>query len=145
MAKRIDAELLAQISVARARGEAERRNGMLAHSVKYDRRTRRFLLELTNGALLGVPICVVPSLSNATPAQLSTVKLEGAGGGLRIEELDADVSVPGMILATIGKELVAQTFGHVGGSATSKAKASAARLNGGKGGRPRKSGVRAKR
>ena len=142
MAKRIDAGMLAQISVARARGEAQRRTGMLAHSVKYDRRTRRFLLELTNGALLGVPICVVPSLADATPAQLSTVELSGAGGALRIEELDADVSVPGMILATIGKELVAKTFAHAGGSATSKAKSTAARLNGAKGGRPRKRGAK---
>jgi hypothetical protein len=145
MAKLTRAEILSQIPAARARGEATRKAGLLASSVAYDRRSGRFLLELTNGTLLGIPVRALSGLAEATPRQLSTVKLEGAGGGLRIEELDADVSVPGLILATVGKEIVAKTFGHVGGSATSKAKAAAARLNGAKGGRPRKNNASPRR
>ncbi len=136
--KLTNAEILAQIPAARERGEGRRQAGLLAKSATYDRTSRRFLLELTNGALLGVPVASLPALHNATPKELSEVELTPAGGGLHFGALDVDISVPGIVLATIGKQIVARAFAGAGGSAKSHAKSAAARANGAKGGRPRK-------
>lgn len=139
MANRLsEDEILAQIPAARAHAERKRTAGLFAISVKFDKQTSRFLLELTNGALLGVPVSALPELSRAKPNQLAEVELTPSGGALHFEDFDADFSVPGIVLATIGKKLVAKAFAGVGGSATSEAKSAAARLNGTKGGRPRK-------
>lgn len=133
-----DADIIAQIPAARDRGERRRRAGLLAKSVTYDRRSARLLLELTNGALLGVPTASLAQLARATPSQLADVQLTPSGGALHFEALDADFSIPGLVLATIGSRLIAKAFAGSGGSVTSEAKTRAARLNGAKGGRPRR-------
>ncbi len=137
-----DKEILTQLPAARRRGAKEAREGLLGLSVSYDKATRRFLLELSNGALLGVPVASLAALAKATPRQLSRVELTPAGGALHFEELDADFSVPGIVLATLGRQVLAKAFAGVGGSAISDAKAIAARANGAKGGRPRKQAAR---
>ena len=139
MAKRLSTEeILAQIPAATARGEAQRRAGMAAHSIRYERGLRRFVLELTNGVQLRVPVSSLPALNGATDSQLSKAQLSPSGSGIHVEALDADFSVPGIIQASVGRDLAARAFAGVGGSARSDAKTLAARVNGAKGGRPRK-------
>ena len=54
--------------------------------------------------------------------------------------LDADIYIPGLLEGLLGsKKWMAQRLGQLGGKSTSQAKANAARANGAKGGRPRKS------
>jgi hypothetical protein len=131
-------EILAQIPAANTRAAEQRRSGMYATSLEYDRGKRRFELELTNGVLLGVPVSSLPAIAEATDAQLMRAELSASGGGIHIEELDADFSVPAIVQASVGRELAARAFAVVGGSVKSAAKAEAARLNGAKGGRPPK-------
>jgi hypothetical protein len=128
-----EAEILAQIPAARARAAAERETGLRATAARYDRKTRRFVLELTNGYELGVPVTRLPALGNATHVQLTAVELNDTGSAIRIPALDADYSVPGLVLA-----LTAREVGRRGGQVRSKAKSLAAKANGAKGGRPRK-------
>jgi hypothetical protein len=135
------AEILAQIPAATALAEAERRDGLLATSVRYHRASHRFLVELSNGVLLGVPLASLPELAHATFAQLASVELTPSGAGLRIDALDEDFSVPGIVQAIVGRQIAARAFAQTGGRTTSDAKAAAARANGAKGGRPRQSGV----
>ena len=138
MAKRLSREeILVQIPAATARGEAQRRAGMAAHSIRYERGLRRFVLELTNGVQLRVPVSSLPALNGATDSQLAKAKLSPSGVGIHVEVFDADFSVPGIIQASVGRELAARAFAAVGGSVRSEAKALAARANGAKGGRPR--------
>ena len=128
-----EAETLTQIPAARARATAERKAGLRATSVHYDRKTARFVLELTNGYELGIPVTTLPALLNATHAQLAAVEMSVTGSAIRIPALDADYSVPGLVLA-----LTAREVGRRGGEVRSKAKSLAAKVNGAKGGRPRK-------
>ena len=128
-----EAEILAQLPAARAREKAEREAGLRATSARYDRATRRIVLELTNGFALGVPVNALRALRDATQAQLLEVELSAVGSAIRIPALDADYSVPGLILA-----LTAREIGRRGGQVRSKAKSLAAKANGAKGGRPRK-------
>ena len=63
----------------------------------------------------------------------------GKGYGLHWEKLDADLSIPALIVGIFGSKAWMQELARRGGASTSPAKAAAARANGAKGGRPRKS------
>lgn len=134
MSKRLTAtEILAQLPAARRRAARERQDGLRALSVRYDRKAARIVLELSNGFSCGVPIAALKQVAEATPAQLATVSLSPEGGALRIDALDADYSVAGLVSSMSAREL-----GRRGGRARSAAKARASRANGAKGGRPRR-------
>ena len=132
------AKILAQIPGARAREARDRRMGRRATSVAYDRRTGRIMMELTSGFVLGFPIKAIPALAAATPAQLAGVTLSPGGSALHWEELDADLSVPGLLLSSISRSEKLSELARLAGRVRSPAKAAAARANGVKGGRPRK-------
>lgn len=118
---------------AAARVDREyRRAGLYASAVKFDERARRFVLELTNGYSLGVPVANLPELATATLAELRRVALP-TNDCIEFESLDVQYSVPGLVMA-----LGARAIGRLGGRATSPRKARASRANGKKGGRPRK-------
>jgi len=94
------------------------------------------IVELTNGCTFMFPPRLAQGLETATAAQLAAVEILGAGYGLHWEALDVDLSIPGLLAGLFGtKAYMAQHAGQ----ATSPAKAAAARANGAKGGRPRKS------
>lgn len=127
------AEILAQIPAARTRGAQERKAGLRATSARYDRRGARLVLELTNGFLFGIPVATLPRLAQATATQLADIELSPEGGALHFDALDADYSVPGLVLSVTAREV-----GRQGGLVRSAAKTRAAKANGAKGGRPRK-------
>lgn len=107
--------------------------GVLAH---YDRKEGRIVVELTNGCIFAFPARIGQGLENATDEELAQVELIGRGYGLHWEALDADLSIPGLMAGLFGtKSYMARRAGQQ----TSPAKAAAARMNGAKGGRPRKS------
>jgi hypothetical protein len=140
MANRVmlDAEILRQIRAARRRETRARAAGRRAVAAEYDPRTGRVLMELTSGYFLGFPAAAIPSLANATPAQLAEVEVTPGGGGLHWESLDADLSVPGLILSFLGRAEKLSELARLAGQSKSNAKAAASRANGRKGGRPRK-------
>ena len=110
-----------------------------ATSAHYDAAGSRIIVELTTGYLLGIPLTQFPEISDASPTDLSAVEVLGAGNILHWESLDADYSVPALIGAAVGRTRAAREFARLGGQARTYAKAAAARANGRKGGRPRKS------
>jgi hypothetical protein len=140
MAKRrlSDTEILAQIPGARARERRERKQGLRASAARYDRATTRVVLELTNGCLFAFPVDAIPALQSASGSELATVEIDPSGGALRWDELDVDLSVPGLLLSAVGVDERLRHFASLAGSVRSDAKATAARANGKKGGRPRK-------
>jgi hypothetical protein len=126
----------AQIDDALERGRAARMHEPRAAAVRYDRRAERVVVELTNGCIFAFPPKLAQGLGNATADQLSQVEILGAGSGLHWDSLDADLSVPDLLAGLFGtKAYMARRAGR----ATSPAKAAAARANGAKGGRPRRS------
>ena len=132
-ARRTDAQIDRQLEAGRARYDQKHEAGLHATHVRHDRTRKRFVLELTNGYLLGVPTSALPQLAEASAAQLAAVELSPAGMALRVPALDADFSVSGLVLS-----LTAGVIGQRGGTSTSTRKKRAARANGAKGGRPRK-------
>lgn len=136
------AAILAQIPAARAREARARRTGRRAISARYDRPTGRVMIELTMGYVFGFPTDAIPALAKARPEQLAAVEVSPGGSGLHWEALDIDLSVPGLLLSSLGRAQQRSELARLAGRTTSRLKAAAARANGAKGGRPRKSARR---
>jgi hypothetical protein len=71
----------------------------VAKSLRFDADT--MWVDLADGRQLGVPLAYFPRLLNATQDQRQAYTLSGGGTGLHWDELDEDISVPGL-LAGIG-------------------------------------------
>lgn len=136
-----EAAILAQIPAARARETQAHRLGLRATSARYDRRTERVELELTNGCLFAFPVRSIAPLQRATVAQRAAVDVDESGGAVCWRALDIDLSVPGLLLAAVSPAERRRHLASLVGQSTSVEKAAAARRNGAKGGRPRKRGT----
>jgi Protein of unknown function (DUF2442) len=136
-----DAEILQQIPPACEAEHAARKRGHRARAVRFDRAKRRVVLELSSGVLFAFPVAAIPSLRRASPTQLAQVMTNASGSTLRWDALDVDVSVAGLLLAAVDPAERVRYLASLAGRATSLAKATAARVNGAKGGRPRTTAV----
>ena len=130
----------AQFAAAEARGKEQFDNEPRALSARYDAKSGRIVVELSNGATYAFPASLGQDLEAATEAQLAEVELNGAGFGLHWESLDVDLSIAGLLSGRFGNRAWMSELARRAGSITSPAKAAAARANGAKGGRPRKTG-----
>jgi hypothetical protein len=107
-----------------------------ATSARYDVHKDRIVVELTNGCTFAFPPGIVQGLQQANESELAEVEVLGAGYGLHWETLDVDFTVAGLLAGIFGTRAY---MARQAGRTTSPAKAAAARANGAKGGRPRKS------
>lgn len=129
----------AAIDAALERGRTAHANEPRAAAARYDRATGRVLVDLENGCAFAFPPRLAQGLDKATDDQLAAVEILGKGYGLHWEELDVDLSLPGLMAGIFGtKAWMARRAGQT----TSAAKAAASRANGTKGGRPRKAASR---
>ena len=103
----------------------------------YDKKSELVTLFLEDGVRVSIPRAQLQGLQDATPSDLSKIKLVGHGTGLRWPTLDVDHYVPGLLNHVFGTSRWMAQLGRLGGSARSKAKAAAARANGRNGGRPK--------
>lgn len=124
------------IDAALERGRLARETEPRAAAARYEAPARRVVVELTNGCTFTFPPAMAQGLEHATDAELEAIEIFGQGYGLHWEALDVDLSLPGLMAGIFGtKAYMARRAGQV----TSPAKATASRINGAKGGRPRKS------
>jgi hypothetical protein len=130
-----DQEILASAPRAKAEARTAAAAEPRAVSASYDAERDRIVVELRNGSSFAFPRAEGAGLAGATPKQLAAVEVESDGEGLHWEELDADISVPGILSRLLNARGLAARYM---GRATSEAKAAAVRENGKKGGRPRK-------
>lgn len=120
----------------------ERRHGPIAVAACYDAVADRVRVGLNIGIELAFAPAIIEGLSGATAVQLQDVEISPAGLGLHFPQLDADVYLPGLLDGILGtRAWMASHLGAEGGKVRSPAKATAARKNGERGGRPRKAAV----
>jgi hypothetical protein len=130
-------DLDTMVAQAERRGERSLRTEPRARAARYDRRTGRVHVDLTNGCSFAFPARKAQGLERASDAELAQIEILGLG--LHWERLDVDLSVPGLLAGLFGtKAYMDRQRAARAGAATSAAKAAAARRNGAKGGRPRK-------
>lgn len=108
-----------------------------AVAAQYDEANDRLVVELRNGVVFIVPCSLIQGLRGAAPEKIAAVKVMPRGAALHWDDLDVQMSVPGLIAGIFGTRRWMSELGRHGGRVTSKAKRAAARENGRKGGRPR--------
>jgi len=129
-----------QFKDAQARGHKVLDNEPRALSARYDRRSGRVVIELLNGCAYAFPANLAQDLQGASEDDLTKIKTDKIGLNLHWPALDVDLYVPALVAGIFGtRAWMAGELARIAGSSKSPAKAAAARANGAKGGRPRKS------
>lgn len=105
----------------------------------FDHATRKIRVELSTGLELAFRAEDAQGLQNASDSELSRIEITPLGLGLHWPECDADLSVSGILKGYLGSKSFMRDHLARAGRVQSEAKAKAARLNGAKGGRPKKS------
>lgn len=91
-----------------------------AKSARYDRRTNRIVVELSNGATFMFPAELAQGLAGASPKNLAEVQVTPSGAGLRWPTLDADFSLPNLLAGEFGSRSWMAKLGRNGGGEVRK-------------------------
>lgn len=134
-----DAEYKRAVRAARESDASEPR----AIAARYDRKAKRVVVDLRSGASFSFPPELAQGLGGASAADLAKVIVTPSGSGLRWPSLDADFSLPALMLGIFGTQQWMAELGRRGGRVTSETKAATARANGKKGGRAKKAAATA--
>lgn len=130
---------LAHAQDAVTRGRLEQASQVRARAARYDARKRLIVVELINGSSFAFPPSLAQGLSDASSADLSVIEVTPMGSGLHWPNLNADLTVEGLLAGVFGSRNWMRSHAARAGSVRSPAKAAAARANGAKGGRPKAS------
>ncbi|NJL98282.1 MAG: DUF2442 domain-containing protein [Synechococcaceae cyanobacterium SM2_3_2] len=131
-------DLNRQIEAARQRDQEERATGQYAVEAFYQEEKDFLSITLANGIEIGIPVESMERLSDADRAEVAKVEITPSGMGLHWGSLDWDLSIPHLIAGCFGTKTWMQELARKGGSVRSPQKAVASKLNGKKGGRPKK-------
>ena len=124
-----------EIAAANERGRIADLTEPRAASARFDRKSGRIIIDLTNGSTFMFPARMAQGLTDATDDELADITLKGDGFALHWEAINEGFTVPGLLAGLFGTR---KYMAQLAGRAKSPAKAAAARANGAKGGRPRK-------
>ena len=126
-------------AAADRRGEVTKATFPTAVAVRYDRRSARLVISLSSGIDISFSPKLVQGLEAAQAADLADARISPSGLGVHFPMLDADLYVPALLEGFLGsRRWMAAQNGRAGGKASSEAKSAAARANGLRGGRPKK-------
>ncbi|MCP9494884.1 MAG: DUF2442 domain-containing protein [Pyrinomonadaceae bacterium MAG19_C2-C3] len=134
-------EITRQVAEAAARSKQRLEAEPRALAARYDKKSKRIVVDLSNNCTFMFPAEIGQGLSSATDSELAKVEIASGGYGLHWETLDADLTITGLLAGVFGTKKWMSELGRAGGSAISEAKAASSRANGTKGGRPRKSKI----
>jgi hypothetical protein len=128
-------------AAATKRGEELAKSEPHAVSAAYEPASGCVTVALTNGCTFVFPARALQGMGSASDEELAEVEILGSGYGLHWETLDADFTVPGLLMGVFGtRAWMDREHARRAGSVTTPAKAAAARTNGRLGGRPKRVG-----
>jgi hypothetical protein len=125
-----------QIDAAIVRGRLHA--GPRVVEAHYDDATDEVVIRFENGARMAFPRHLLEGLAAASADQLRRIVIVGPGTGLFWPQLDVSHYVRGLMDGIFGTHKWLQELGRRGGSTKTAAKSAAARENGRKGGRPKR-------
>lgn len=99
-----DAELDAEIEAAGKKADAERAYAVLATSARYDRATRRVIVELNTGATFIFPVDRVQGLQGAADDDLSILNVMPLSELIEWPRLDWHDSLPALMSGRYGSD-----------------------------------------
>ena len=139
MADWTDEVLARSFEVAKARGRATLKKVPHALSARFDKKTGRVVVELSNGCAFAFPARQVQGLEDALAVDLAAIEVQANGHALHWPRRNADIRIEGALAGVYGsKAWMMRLAAQEAGGRSSQRKAAAARENGKKGGRPRK-------
>tara|TARA_R110000868_G_scaffold1565_12_gene12629 strand:+ start:326 stop:679 length:354 start_codon:yes stop_codon:yes gene_type:complete len=101
-----------QFEAAVQRGDRDLATKPRARAARYDRSTGQIVIDLVSGAVFALPATLLQGLEHASAEQLEQVEIAGAGFALHWEELDADLTVEGLLAGRFGSaRYMAERFG----------------------------------
>ena len=109
-----------------------------ALAAHYNGTTGTTEVELSNGCSFAFPTSSVQGLQGIGEDILRQVAVVGEGFGLEWATADVQVTIAGLLAGVFGTKRYMAELARRAGKSRSPAKSAAARLNGAKGGRPRK-------
>ena len=124
--KTFNKEYAAAVRAAALADAAEPR----AKSARYDRRAKRIVVELVSGATFIFPPELAQGLAGASPMELAEVQVTPSGAGLRWPGLDADFSLPALMMGVFGSPSWIRELARKRGRVKSKAGRVATQGNG---------------
>ncbi len=122
---------------ATRRGEEQAKKPTALIAAELNEETKSIRLRFRAGIELAIPIKAIDEIAKAPMTALRDVKASPMGDGLVFSTFGEAIYVPGLLRDLFG-DAFAGALGKIGGRARSAAKTTAARQNGRKGGRPRK-------
>ena len=125
-----------KLQSAKTRWTEERANRPIPCAVRFDPVTERIVVDFVNGATFLVPARALEGLEQATVDELAEVELLGETG-LHWQTLNVDYTIQGLMAGIFGSRAFLEAQRR-GGQSRSPAKIAASRVNGAKGGRPKK-------
>ncbi|MSP98805.1 MAG: DUF2442 domain-containing protein [Betaproteobacteria bacterium] len=133
-------ELKIAANLAKAAQCGARRIAREPHALaaRYDHKTGRIVVDLSNGAQFAFPPQLAQGLAGATKSALNEIVVSPAATGLQRPKLDADLTVTGLLARMFGSIMWMREIVSRGGKSVPERKAAAARVNGAKGGRPQR-------
>ncbi len=112
-----EAEFKRQYAHATRRGEERLERVPVAVAVCYNRRTRKMVIDLDNGCTLLVPPELAQGLTDASPGELSDVRVLGPGTTIAWPQLDVQFSVTGLMMGIFGTRAWMAELGRTKSSA----------------------------
>ena len=95
-------EFRRQFASATKRGDERLASIPVATDVRYDRRLRKVVIDLSNGCTLLVPPELAQGLSAASADELADAKILGLGTAIDWPKLDVQLSVGGLLTGVFG-------------------------------------------
>jgi len=127
---------------ARAQGRARAGGGLHATALTYLPDQQSLLIGFADNCAVALATVNYPELAGLSRDELDTLELGFAGSTLCLPARDLHVSIAGLVSASAPlMEMAASVIAARNGSRSTAAKAQAARANGAKGGRPRKTSI----
>jgi len=132
----------AEYATALVTGQAESETEIRAQAARYV--PERDAIEIVTNRNAGflIPRQWIGALQDVPIEELGNLEVWPDGSAIELEDRDIHISVHGLLTAILPAMLpsrtVAAIFASRGGQATSRAKRLSSKVNGGKGGRPRK-------
>jgi len=131
-----DEEIQAQLKRSLELGDAVQESR--ASDFKFDRKNKTIQIDFPDGTALTFPTSKIKELRGVSDDQIEQGYLTPRGNALHWDNLDAHYTIAGFVANIFGTREWMQELGREGGRRKSTAKTLAARLNGMRGGRPRK-------
>jgi len=129
------AEMREAVKVARQREKSATK----IREAHYDRRADSIIADLSTGATLSVPRRAIPGFAKATAQALRDLAITPGGAGLWSDTVDDGVLIEQLLVLVVGEATLGTIGARINAAKRSPARAAASRVNGRRGGRPRKS------